>query len=187
MHLVAELRLYWKCDFLRAILSHHKGTTSARGNHTIRYVSVRFDTIPYDSPCSPCALPSLTACPGGPRWTFPVPLSATRLPTMPHISFQLRSECINSAPLVCIHRIGKSFVKSDWCTSFDVCESKNGKFFVLLPRFGMAGGVGLLMLYFISVCLSCSLMWCKLLVISLWERDYGWENLTILTSYNSYN
>ena len=40
---------------------------------------------------------------------------------------------------------------SDWCMPFDDCESKNGKFFVLLPRFGMAGGVGLLMLYFISV------------------------------------
>ena len=37
---------YWKRDFLRAFLSHDKGTTSARGNHTIRYDAVRFGTIP---------------------------------------------------------------------------------------------------------------------------------------------
>lgn len=138
------------------------------------YDSIRYSTIRYDSvwfSVQSLCLAFLTACPGGPRWTFPVPPSATRLPTMPHISFQPRSECINSAPLVCIHRIGKSFVTSDWCMPFDDCESKNGKFFVLLPRFCMAGGVGLLMLYFISVCLSCSLMWCKLLVISLWEES----------------
>lgn len=40
---------YWKRDFLRAFLSHDKGTTSARGNHTIRYDAVRFSTIRYDS------------------------------------------------------------------------------------------------------------------------------------------
>ena len=40
---------------------------------------------------------------------------------------------------------------SDWCMSFDVCESKSCTHSVPRPKFGMAGGVGLLMLYFISV------------------------------------
>ena len=154
------------------------------------YDSIRFSTIRYDSVWFSVQSLRLAFPHGMPRWATMNLSCATFCHQIAHHAahfFQLRSECINSAPLVCIHRIGKSFVKSDWCTSFDVCESKNGKFFVLLPRFGMAGGVGLLMLYFISVCLSCSLMWCKLLVISLWERDCGRENLPFLPSSKSSN
>lgn len=79
-------------------------------------------------------------------------------PIIPHISFQLRSGYMNSAPLMCAPSTGNSMGTSDWCMSFDVCESKSCTHSVPRPRFGMAGGVDLLMLYFISVCLSCSLM-----------------------------
>ena len=36
---------YWESDFLCAFQSHDKGTTSAGGNHTIPYVTIRFHTI----------------------------------------------------------------------------------------------------------------------------------------------
>lgn len=72
-------------------------------------------------------------------------------PIIPHISFQLRSGYMNSAPLMCAPSTGNSMGTSDWCMSFDVCESKSCTHSVPRPRFGMAGGVGLLMLYFISV------------------------------------
>ena len=38
---------YWESDFQRAFQSHDKGTTSAGGNHTIPYVTIRFHTIPH--------------------------------------------------------------------------------------------------------------------------------------------
>ena len=39
----------------------------------------------------------------------------------------------------------------DWCMSFEAFESKNSINFVPQPRFGMPGGMDLLMLYSISV------------------------------------
>ena len=42
------------------------------------------------------------------RGPFPVPLSATRFANILHISFQLLSRYINSAPLTCAPRIGKA-------------------------------------------------------------------------------
>ena len=42
------------------------------------------------------------------RGPFPAPLSATRFANILHISFQLLSGYINSAPLTCAPRIGKA-------------------------------------------------------------------------------
>ena len=42
------------------------------------------------------------------RGPFPAPLSATRFANILHISFQLLSRYINSAPLTCAPRIGKA-------------------------------------------------------------------------------
>ena len=137
-------------------LSYH--TTKVLQAHV---AIIRFDTFQYDSirfRMILCAVPAPSLPHGMPRWATMNLSCATFCHQIAHHAAHFRSECINSAPLVCIHRIGKSFVTSDWCMPFDDCESKNGKYFVLLPRFGMAGGVGLLMLYFISVRLSYSLM-----------------------------
>ena len=45
----------------------------------------------------------------------------------------------------------KSIGTMGWCMSFETFESKNSTHFVPRSRFGMPGGVDLLMLYFISV------------------------------------
>lgn len=60
---------------------------------------------------------------------FPAPLSATRLPIFPCISFQFWSECINPAPLACVSRTGKSIGTNDRHMSFDVFESKKRQIF----------------------------------------------------------
>ena len=134
---------YWESDFLCAFQSHDKGTTSAGGNHT----------IPYDSTCYLAARAF---------WRFAQvrrcePCLATRLPIMPYISFLFWLERMNSAPLVCDSRREKSIGTMDWCMSFETFSLKNSIYFVPQPRFCMPGGVDLLMLYFISVCLSYSL------------------------------
>ena len=85
-------------------------------------------------------------------------LSATRLPIMPYISFHFWLERMNSAPLACDSRREKSIGTMDWCRSFETFESKNSIYFLPQPRFCMPGGVDLLMLYFISICLSYSLV-----------------------------
>ena len=84
---------------------------------------------------------------------------------IPLVSFLLLSEYINSAPLTCAPRIGNSIDTSDWCMSFDTCESKSCTHSVPFPRFGIFGAVVLLILYFISCCRFLF----KLLIISLLE------------------
>ena len=138
---------YWESDFLRAFQSHDKGTTSAGGNHTIPYVAVRFHTIQYDYTCYLAARAF---------WRFAQmkrsePYLAIRLPIMPHISFRFWSGRMNSAPLACDSRREKSIGTMGRCMSFEAFDSKNSIHFVPQSRFGMPGGVDLLMLYFISV------------------------------------
>ena len=72
---------------------------------------------------------------------------------------------INSAPLTCAPRMGKSMGTMGWCMSFDTCESKSCTHSVPFPRFGIFGTVVLLILYFISCCRFLF----KLLIISLLE------------------
>ncbi len=78
-------------------------------------------------------------------------LSAARLPIMPHISSRFWSGRVNFAPLTCDSRREKSIGTMDWRMSFEAFESKNSINFVPIPRFGMPGGVDLLMYYSISV------------------------------------
>ena len=68
-------------------------------------------------------------------WPFPAPLSATRWVIIPHISFQLWSGYMNSAPLLCAPRIGKSVGTSGWCMSRDTCESKKLQTFGAFAEF----------------------------------------------------
>ena len=70
---------------------------------------------------------------------------------IPLVSFLLLSEYINSAPLTCAPRIGKRIDTSDWCMSFDTCESKNSTHSVPFPSRGIAVGVVLLPLYLLFV------------------------------------
>ena len=77
---------------------------------------------------------------------------------MPHISFHFRLGRVNFEPLTRDSRREKSIGTMDWCMSFETFESKNSIYFLPQPRFCMPGGVDLLMLYFISTCLSYSLM-----------------------------
>ena len=70
---------------------------------------------------------------------------------IPLVSFLLLSEYINSAPLTCAPRMGKIIGTMGWCMSFDTCESKSCTLSVPFPSRGIAGGVGLLRLYFIFV------------------------------------
>ena len=81
------------------------------------------------------------------------------------VSFLLRSYYMNSAPLTCAPRMGKSIGTMGWCMSFDTCESKSCTHSVPFPRFGIFGAVVLLILYFISCCRFLF----KLLIISLLE------------------
>ena len=61
--------------------------------------------------------------------------SATRLPIMPHNSFQMRSGYMNLAPITCAPRTGKIIGTIGSCMDFDVCESKNGTIFVHFSQF----------------------------------------------------
>ena len=81
------------------------------------------------------------------------------------VSFLLRSYYMNSAPLTCAPRMGKSIGTMGWCMSFDTCESKSCTHSVPFTRFGIFGAVVLLILYFISCCRFLF----KLLIISLLE------------------
>ena len=85
------------------------------------------------------------------RGPFPAPLSATRFANILHISFQLLSGYMNSAPLTCAPRIGKSIGTMGWCMSFETCESKICTHSVPFPRRCMAGGTVLLRSYLIFV------------------------------------
>ena len=49
-----------------------------------------------------------------------------RLPFLPHNSFQMRSGCMNLAPLTCTPRTGKIIGTIGSCMDFDACESING-------------------------------------------------------------
>ena len=82
-------------------------------------------------------------------WPLPAPLPATRLANIPLGSLQLRSGYINSAPLTCAPRIGKSIGTMGWCMSFETCESKSATLSSQRPRFGIFGAVVLLISYFI--------------------------------------
>ena len=58
---------------------------------------------------------------------------------------------MNFAPLACDSRREKSIGTMDWCMSFETFESKNSIYFVPRTRFGMPGGVDLLILFSTSV------------------------------------
>ncbi len=105
------------------------------------------------------------------------PYLAIRLPIMPHISFRFWSGRMNSASLACDSRREKSIRTMDWCMSFETFESKNSIHFVPQLRFGMPGGVDLLMLYFISVLFVSVLShW-----LSTFEREIRAGGITVVT------
>ena len=176
-----------------------KGTTSENINHTIEYDTcdwVRFSSFGYRRTCiferhknrRTCFLlrqENMRTCfyidmrteehvflrqeNMRTRGPFPAPLSATRFANILHIFFQLLSGYMNSAPLTCAPRVGKSMGTSGWCMSLDTCESKSCTHSVPFPRRGIAGGVGLLRLYLIFVMID-DLLSCWL---SAFKKKWG--------------
>ena len=136
-----------------------KVTTMGVGNHTFRYDLMRFDTICFHHLLTLHELGKLLVvvpaeiAAGGfhdaRQLAFSGATISPRLAIIPLISFHERSGYVNSAPLTCAPRIGKSMGTMGWCTSFDTCEGKRVTLSVSFPRRGIAGGVVLLRLYFI--------------------------------------